>query len=271
MCKAAAPVNRVGTALLARMMSATPVEAVAPVTAVKAVAADKNYDLAWELEHVGRVREHHERVTSHNKRVREHHERVTSHTERVASHTKHVEHVAGQHFAYQQLQSAMNYKCDYQATRGLAARQLVFETSDYRATICWTVETFGLNCATIEWINVEPVQLEVSSAMPNMVAQQWIVWLVNQACKLLPGDYTVCLPMLKPDKLNLLGSLENAGMTHMASQETSKQTSISMIGMIGMPALVAGRADKFVAESDKMLAKQWPASRSMVAHVCWTA
>ena len=264
MRKAAAPVNRVGTALLARMMSATPV---APVAAVKAVAADKNYDLAWELEHVGRVREHHERVTSHVKRVREHHERVTSHTERVASHTKHVEHVARQHFAHQQLQSAMNYKCDYQATRGLAARQLVFETSHYRATICWTVETFGLNCAAIEWINVEPVQL-VSSAMPNMVAQQWIVWLVNQACKMLPGDYTVCLPMLKPDKLNLLGSLEKAGMTHSASQETSKQTSISMIGM---PALVAGRADKYVAESDKMLAKRWPASRSMVAHVCWTA
>ena len=265
MRKAARPANRVGTALLVRMMSAIAVKAVAPVKAVKAVAADKNYDyLAWEIEHVIRVTSHENRVTSHENRV-------TSHENRVARHDERVEHVAGQHFAYQQLQSAMNYKCDYQATRGLAARQLVFETSHYRATICWTVETFGLNCAAIEWINVEPVQLEVSSAMPNMVAQQWIVWLVNQACKMLPGDYTVCLPMLKPDKLNLLGSLENAGMTHLASQETSKQTSIGMIGMIGMPALVAGRADKFVAESDKMLAKQWPASRSMVAHVCWTA
>jgi len=260
MCKAAAPVNRVGTALLARMMSAT-VAPVAPVTAVKAVAAEKNYDLAWEIEHVIRV-------TSHENRVNSHENRVTSHENRVASHTKHVEHDARQHFAYQQLQSAINYKCDYQATRGLAARQLVFETSHYRATICWTVETFGLNCATIEWINVEPVQLEVSSAMPNMVAQQWVVWLVNQACKMLPGDYTVCLPMLKPDKLNLLGSLEKAGMTHLASQNPSKQTSNSMIGM---PAMVADRAAKFVAESDKMLAKQWPASRSMVAHVCWTA
>ena len=153
-------------------------------------------------------------------------------------------------YASRQLQNAMDYKCNYQPTRGWRARQLVFVGLDYnyRASVCWSVTD---TCAVIEWITVEPIQQEESTGMPSMVAQQWVVWLVNQACRMIPGDFTVVVPKLKPDKQNLLAALEKAGM-----ESSDKEMSC--------------QADKLLVSSSQLLAQKWvPSSSTHVEHVRW--